>query len=234
MREYHTDSPGKLLQIISQNKSPKLKTQIIDAMTTNETFWFRDMPHYDVLSKKIFTEYARKKKSIRIWSAACSSGQEAYSVSMLMSDYTSTHPGKLNFNQSIIATDISSTIIKDAKNAVYCTVSSSRGMPAKYLEKYFTSQNNHHYLNDEIKKRVQFKELNLTKNYDSLGKFDVIFCRNVLIYFSAEMKIDILNRIEKALSPKGYLFLGSSESLVGYSKKFNMISEYGAVYYQKK
>lgn len=232
MREYKADSPIKLLRMMKTGKSPELSVRIIDAMTTNETFWFRDTPHFDVLNKNIFPELSASK-SCRIWSSACSSGQEAYSLSMALHEY-SHHNKAFKKDPEIVATDISPAVLAEAKKAEYCSIAISRGMPAGFLKKYFEQRDDCHIIKKQISSRVQFKTLNLLKGYESLGRFDIIFCRNVLIYFSSDIKKNILSRMADVLNPGGYLFLGSSESMVGYSDKFSMINEMGAIYYQKK
>ena len=216
-----------------QRGDTQLRGKIIDAMTTNETLWFRDSHPYAILEKELFPEAAQQRnKPVRIWSAACSSGQEPYSMSIIAEEYIKANPGSLARDVEIVATDISKTILEQARQARYDEMSLVRGMSIERRNRYFKQQGDVWELNNEIKRRVRFTELNLMQSFSSLGKFDIIFCRNVLIYFSAELKSDILNRMAKQLQPNGYLVLGSSESITGYTDAFKMVRSGGAVYYQ--
>ena len=216
-----------------QRGDTQLRGRIIDAMTTNETLWFRDSHPYAILEKELFPEAAQQRnKPVRIWSAACSSGQEPYSISIIAEEYIKANPGSLARNVEIVATDISKTILEQARQARYDEMSLVRGMSTERRNRYFKQHGDVWELNNEIKRRVRFTELNLMQSFTSLGKFDIIFCRNVLIYFSADLKSDILNRMAKQLQPNGYLVLGSSESITGYTDAFKMVRSGGAVYYQ--
>lgn len=221
------------LVIRLQGGDSSLRGQIVDAMTTNETLWFRDSHPYTILEKELFPEAAQhRQRPVRIWSAACSSGQEPYSMSMVAQEYAQSHPGSLAKDVEIIATDISKTILEQARQARYDELSLVRGLSAERRQRYFTQHDKLWALNNTIKKRVRFIELNLMQSFVTLGKFDIIFCRNVLIYFSVELKGDILNRMAKQLQPGGYLVLGSSESITGHTDAFKMVRSGGAVYYK--
>ena len=216
-----------------QRGDVKLRGKIVDAMTTNETLWFRDSHPYIILEKELLPMAAKQRnRPVRIWSAACSSGQEPYSISMVAQEFTRANPGVLARDVEIVATDISKTILEQARQARYDEMSLVRGMSTERRQRYFTKQGDVWELNNDIKRRVRFTELNLMQSFVSLGKFDIIFCRNVLIYFSAELKSDILNRMAKQLQPEGHLILGSSESITGYTDAFKMVRSGGAVYYQ--
>jgi chemotaxis protein methyltransferase CheR len=235
MRHYDIATVGDLLNQLSHGRNPNLKTGIIDAMTTNETFWFRDMAHFNLLEKRILPEVSgRSGQRIRIWSAACSSGQEPYNVSMVVDDFRAHNRGRLNGPVEIVATDISKRILDDARRGVYCGLSASRGLTAEQRERYFTSNGDCLEVRPEIKRQVSFRSANLTMGYELLGRFDIIFCRNVLIYFSRTQKQDILNRMARILNPGGYLLLGSTESLSGHSDQFEMVSESGGIVYRLK
>jgi len=232
MRTVNIDSLGELVTQLQRGNS-QLRGKIVDAMTTNETLWFRDSHPYLILEKELFPEAAQhRNRPVRIWSAACSSGQEPYSMSIVTEEYTKANPGSLSRDVEIVATDISKTILEQARQARYDEMSLVRGMSTERRNSYFKKDGDVWEINKEIKKRVRFTELNLMQSFASLGKFDIIFCRNVLIYFSAELKSDILNRMAKQLQPNGYLVLGSSESTTGYTKAFKMVRSGGAVYYQ--
>lgn len=235
MREYGIATVGDLLNQLSSSRNQKLRTSIIDAMTTNETFWFRDMSHFRLLQEMICPEIkSRSGRSIRIWSAACSYGQEPYNLSMVVQDYQRANPGALPGGAEVIATDISSTVLTEAKKGVYCGMSASRGLSLDQQSRYFKSNGDCLEVRPEIRQRVSFRELNLTKGYELLGRFDVIFCRNVLIYFSSEQKRDIIARMARVLNHGGYLFLGSTESLTAHTDRFEMVSKIGGIAYRLK
>lgn len=235
MRDYGINTIGQLLEQLDSNRNPTLRAGIIDAMTTNETFWFRDMSHFRMLQEIVCPEIkARPSHSIRIWSAACSYGQEAYNLSMVVQDYQRANPGALPGGVDVVATDISATVLKEARKGVYCGMSASRGLTLEQQARYFNVNGDCLEVKPEIRKRVSFRELNLTRGYEMMGRFDVIFCRNVLIYFSSEQKRDIINRMAGVLNPGGYLFLGSTESLSAHTDRFEMVSKLGGIAYRLK
>jgi len=231
LNEFKFDSYADLIKQLLSFGHSQLKTRVIDAMTTNETFWFRDVAHFNILKSVIYPEFSNRR--IRIWSAACSSGQEPYTLSMNITDYKASKPGD-RFDAEIVATDISTTILQEARIGKYCGLSASRGVEPAQIDKFFNKVDNCVQVKPEIKARVNFRELNLTQSYSSLGRFDIVFCRNVLIYFSAEMKFDIIQRISQSLNPGGYLFLGSTEAPPGLKDFFTMKSALGGIVYQKK
>jgi len=202
-------------------------------MTTNETFWFRDTAHFRLLGDRILPSLAeRGQERMRVWSAGCSFGQEPYNISMVVEDYQASVPTNTRTKVEIIATDISTRVLAGAKKGIYGSNEVSQGLDPDQRERYFTSRGDQWEVRPEIKRRVSFRELNLTGGYELLGRFDVIFCRNVLIYFSNSQKQDILDRMARILNPGGYLFIGSSESLSSHSDRFEMISESGAFGYR--
>jgi len=215
-----------------------LRQKVIEAMTTNETLWFRDKHPFDILADRILPELAgRGQRSPRIWSAACSTGQEPYSISITVQEFLNTRPGAFNDVQ-IVATDISPSVLEEARAGYYDPMVLSRGLPADIKQRYFQRDNAHWaerwQVRAEIRNRVRFSQANLLASYAPLGRFDVIFCRNVLIYFSSESKTDILTRMAAALNPNGYLFLGASESIAQYSDAFEMVRCQPGVVYRKK
>jgi chemotaxis protein methyltransferase CheR len=233
MRERGLDSLSALLRALRSERPADLRTSVIDAMTTNETFWFRDLPHFRLLDEVILPELAnRPGAGTRIWSAACSSGQEPYSLSMVVQAFETRHPGRLSGGVEIVATDISTRVLAQAKRGEYCGMAVSRGLEAEQRRLYFLAKDDCLEVRPEIRGRVQFRELNLSGSYALLGRFDVIFCRNVLIYFSPVLKADILGRMAQALNPGGYLFLGSTESLSGHTDRFEMITGAGGIAYR--
>ena len=160
----------------------------------------------------------------RIWSAASSYGHEAYSISMLVEEFMLKSPGCFPSGIQIVGTDISSRVIKQATEAEYDRLSISRGLSDERRKKFFTKTNIDTYkLNEKIKSRVRFQYLNLLDSFATLGKFDIIFCRNVLIYFSNENKSIIMDKFAKSLNKDGILFLGASETVTNYSDAFEMV-----------
>ncbi len=235
LKELDVDSVGALIEHMKKNPRSGIRERIIDAMTTNETFWFRDNHPYELLKDLVFPEIAKKKPNqVRIWSAASSSGQEAYSISMIIHEYLQTRPGSLPNKFDIVGTDISPTMLSLARSARYDALALSRGLSPERKQRFFNLVDDCWEIKQEIRSRVRFNELNLMNSYTSLGKFDVVFCRNVLIYFSAESKKDILRRISHTLVPGGYLFLGSTETLASYSDDFDTVRHNGGIVYKLK
>jgi chemotaxis protein methyltransferase CheR len=235
MREYKIDSFHELLQTIQSSRNSKLREVVINAMTTNETLWFRDGYPFEMLAKTIFPELSTKRPmQLKIWSAASSSGQEAYSISMTIQEYLAANPRSLPTNIQIIGTDISSAILAEANAGVYDKLALIRGISEERKKRFFTARGEHWEIRPEVKKGVSFREINLANNFTGLGPFDLVFCRNVLIYFSTELKKDILNRIAKTMNKGGYLFLGGSESPTSYSNAFEMVRTAQGVVYRVK
>lgn len=224
--------------LMSRMKSDaKLRQRIMDAMTTNETSWFRDIYPFDILKEKLLPEFSKKKSSqVRIWSAACSTGQEPYSLSMMAHEYHMGNPGRLPANAvQIIGTDISPRVLDAAKAGIYEGIAVSRGLSQDRQSRFFRDTKDGGWeVSKDIKQRVSFREINLMQNYALMGRFDIIYCRNVLIYFSTELKRDILSRMAKCLNPGGYLVLGGSESISNYSDEFELIRWRNGVIYQIK
>lgn len=231
LRQHGLNNMKELQAELVHGRNLGLRASVVDAMTTNETFWFRDAPHFRLLMSKIFPEATNQR--FRIWSAACSSGQEPYSISMQAHDYRVRNPGSLS-NMEIVATDISSSILGEARKGVYSGLSASRGLDDEQRRRYFSTHPDGYEVKPEIKSRVRFQELNLTRDFSSLGRFDIIFCRNVLIYFPSAVKQDIIKRMGKILRPGGYLFLGSTESMPVSSNDFEMVAEHGGIIYRVK
>lgn len=229
---------GSLKDLVDRLKRPggnALKENVINAMTTNETLWFRDIHPYDILAKRLLPEIAseRKFQKLRIWSAACSTGQEPYSISMVIDEFKRTNPGMLSSGEEILATDISTQVLDQAKRGEYEMLALSRGLSQERLKKYFNSSSDGSWqVQAGIKSRVRFQSLNLLGQYGALGQFDIIFCRNVLIYFSSDVKLEILRKMRRQLRPGGYLLLGASESLSGLSDIYKMIHCRPGIIYQ--
>ena len=232
MREQGIESFSVLMQLI--NRDSKMRHRIMDAMTTNETSWFRDSYPFDILKEQLLPEFASKQaRQVRIWSAASSSGQEAYSLSMIVSEYLQKRLGSLPANAvQILGTDISPTVLEQARSGIYEGVAASRGLSEERKRRFFKQTETGWQVKDDIRKRVSFRELNLMQGYAALGKFDIIYCRNVLIYFSADLKRDILARLARTLNPGGFLVLGGSESISSYSEDFELVRWRNGVIYK--
>ncbi len=198
---------------------PGLIKDIVEAMTTNETSFFRDSRPFDIFRDSIIPsllEIRATQKRFKIWCAAASSGQEPYSLAMVMKE----HAGLTGWNFDITATDISTDILDIAKAGIYSQFEVQRGMPITMLMKYFEQKDEKWHIKDEIKNMVQYKYFNLLDSMASLGKFDIIFCRNVLIYFDKETKAKVLAKMKAQLAPDGYLFLGGAETVIGITNEF--------------
>ncbi|MEW7983248.1 MAG: protein-glutamate O-methyltransferase CheR [Candidatus Sedimenticola endophacoides] len=224
---------GELLQCVAGGGRPGLVTAIIDAMTTNETYWFCDNSHFTLLAEMVLPALREQgRERLRVWSAACSSGQEPYNVSMVAWDYLRRWPGCFPQGVEVLATDISNTMLEEARRGVYRGLSAARGLSSEQRQRYFIPHGDDLEVRPEIRRRVTFRGINLTKSFWSLGRFDVVFCRNVLIYFTAEQKRDIIGRIAAVLNPGGYLFLGSTESLSKFSDQFEVVRQSGGIAYR--
>jgi len=235
LSEYALPSVSELIRQLEGGRVAGLRERIIDAMTTNETLWFRDAQPFEALKQEILPDLAQRTRQVRMWSAACSSGQEPYSISIAVQEYLQGKPGALPGGVQIIATDISPSMLKEAAAGQYDEASLARGLSAERKQRFFSARDAGKWeIKAGIKNRVIFKELNLMKSYAALGKFDVVFCRNVLIYFSGALKVDILTRIAQTLNPHGYLLLGSSEALASQVHAFDMVRCAGGVVYKLK
>ncbi len=234
MRDFGITDLGELMGRMRAQPGGKLRESVIDAMTTNETQWFRDGYPFEVLSRFILPEFAQKRpKQLRIWSAASSSGQEAYSISITLQEFLLTRPGALPPLLQVIGTDISPSMLREANSASYDRMALDRGLAPERM-RWFTQKGDRWEVKPEIRGRVTFRELNLLQSYASLGKFEVVFCRNVLIYFSSAVKRNILERIAQVLNPGGYLFLGGSESPTSYTDAFEIVRTPQGVVYRVK
>lgn len=229
-------SLSELLNKVQRFNERELRTVVIDAMTTNETLWFRDGYPFELLKSKLLPELAAKPGAKKIWSAASSSGQEPFSIAMSVLEYQQSKPGSLPAGVQVTATDISSEMLNQCKQAEYDELALARGLSPERRRLFFEqADNNRMRLVKKVRDLVTFRYLNLLESYALLGRFDIIFCRNVLIYFSADVKSKILNQFANSLNPGGYLMLGASESLTGLSDKFEMVRcNPGIIYKVKK
>ena len=210
--------------------STALVTQVVEAMTTNETFFFRDkvpFDHFrDAIMKEILQERAGRK-SVRIWCAAGSTGQEPYSLAMCLKEIGAALAG---WRVEILATDLSQEVLEKSKAGIYSQFEVQRGLPIQMLVKYFKQNGELWQINPDIRGMVQHRQLNLLQDFSQLGKFDVIFCRNVLIYFDQETKTNIFGRLARALEPDGFLVLGAAETVVGLTEDFKPFADRRGLY----
>ncbi len=234
LKPHQCHTLAELLHKVQLSDNQKLMQQVIDAMTTNETNWFRDVYPFEILVKKILPNLSAGKRA-RIWCAACSSGQEPYSIKMAVAE-SRVQMGGYQGRVDIIATDLSERILEQAKKAEFDQLALVRGLSDQRKKQFFetTATEGVLRLRPELKQGIQFRQLNLKDSFQNIGQFDVIFCRNVLIYFSSELKKDILTRLAKTLKPGGFLFLGASETAVGFSKDFEMVRCHPGIVYRLK
>jgi chemotaxis protein methyltransferase CheR len=222
-----------------QDRTNVLRDKIIEAITTNETFWFRDLHPFGILSEVLFNQYAEEIKSgkrskIKVWCSACSTGQEPYSIAMTFLEFLRKNPSLSTEHIEILATDISSTVLYLGKLGRYNSLAISRGLSDEFRRRYFNKSEKVWTIKDKVKNMVRFQKFNLQDDFSHLGKQDIVFCRNILIYFSSEFKQNILKRIARQLSPDGYLFLGASESIIMYTGDYEMIRHAVGLYYRIK
>jgi chemotaxis protein methyltransferase CheR len=222
----------QLIGVLRKGTDPRLESAVTEAMTTNETLFYRDKQPFEELRKTILPalmEERRDSKSIRIWCAAASTGQEPYTINMVLREH---FPELYNWNVEIVATDIDTAVLNRAQAGVYSQFEVQRGLPVQMLMKNFEQCESGWKVNDNIKEGIQWRQLNLLNNFSILGKFDVIFCRNVLIYFQNETKKDILDRLAERTQRDGYLFLGAAETVLGISEAYTRFKECKAAVYR--
>src|SRR6202040_33523 len=200
--------------------SDALTTEVAEAMTTNETFFFRDKLPFDHLRETVLPELLQaraNRRSLRIWCAASSSGQEPYSIAMCLKEFASVLAG---WRIEILATDLSQGVLEKSKTGIFSQFEVQRGLPIQMLVKHFTQIGDMWQLNPDIRAMVQHRQLNLLHDFGHLGTFDVIFCRNVLIYFDQDTKTGIFERLAKVVEPDGFMVLGAADAGVGFSDSF--------------
>ena len=210
--------------------STALVTQVVEAMTTNETFFFRDKVPFDHFRDAIMKEILQARvgrKSVRIWCAAGSTGQEPYSLAMCLKEMGAALAG---WRIEILATDLSQEVLEKSKAGIYSQFEVQRGLPIQLLVKYFKQNGELWQINPDIRGMVQHRQLNLLQDFAQLGKFDVIFCRNVLIYFDQETKTNIFGRLARTLEPDGFLVLGAAETVVGLTEDFKPFADRRGLY----
>ena len=236
--KYACGSYSELLRKSKMDPKKEIENHIIDAISTNETYFFRDKSPFQLLQHKIFPDLIDKrsqksfgKPTIRLWSAANSTGQEIYSIAMTLLEMGVTPK---DYNIKLFGTDISDAAIAQASYGLYNKFEVARGLDPSRLNKYFAPHGDKYKIKDELRAMAQFKKMNLMRPFMGVGKFDIVLCRNVMIYFTSEDRRKIYANIAKVLEPDGYLLIGSTESLVNDTDLFASSKYLNSVFYQFK
>jgi chemotaxis protein methyltransferase CheR len=230
LRDHKLAGLPELVGLLRQPGTTAVKDAVIDAMTTNETSFFRDLHPFETLRKSIIPALIERRKearSLRIWSAACSTGQEPYSIAMILKDHFPILGG---WNVEIVGTDISPTVLARAREGIYSTFEIQRGMPIHTLVRHFDQVQDQWRAKSELRRMVTFKQVNLLQDFSSLGLFDIVMCRNVLIYFDLSTKGTILSAMARRIPADGSLVMGGAESMFGISDVFAPVSGLKGVY----
>jgi chemotaxis protein methyltransferase CheR len=215
LREHNLAGLPGLADHLRQPGPSAVKSKVVDAMTTNETSFFRDNHPFDTMRQMVIPGLIERRaatRCLRIWSAACSTGQEPYSLAMMMKD---GFPILAGWKVEIIATDLSPTVLDRAREGLYSTFEVQRGLPIQMLIRHFDQEEPYWRIKRETRQTVSFRPLNLLEDFSSLGQFDIVLCRNVLIYFDQPTKTRILNQVTRRIAPDGALLLGGAESVFG-------------------
>ncbi len=229
-RKWDLDGFEALISAMRAKQDEGMIVDVTEAMTTNESFFFRDNRPFDQFKDMVLPhllEARKTTKKLRIWSAAASSGQEPYTIAMILKEEAAKLAG---WSIDILATDLSKEILSKAEEGLYSQFEVQRGLPITLLMKYFTQDGEKWRINEDVKKMVSYRPFNLLDSPAALGTFDVIFCRNVLIYFDQQTKGQVLDRMAKIMPGDGYLYLGGAETVLGISDSFEVIPGQRGVY----
>jgi chemotaxis protein methyltransferase CheR len=229
-RKWGMNGLDALTQGLRAGRDTELLRDVSDAMMTNESLFFRDIKPFEQLKQVVLPKLQQtraQKKVIRIWSAACSTGQEPYTLAMILSEDVAKYG---DWKIEIVATDISKEALDRAKAGTYTQFEVQRGLPINMLVKYFKQNGDKWQIDQKLRNMIQFREFNLLQDPGTLGQFDVVFCRNVLIYFDQSTKSGVLDRIAKLLAADGVLYLGGAETVLGVSDKFAPLPGQRGVY----
>lgn len=214
------DDVAELVNSLRKTDDQSLANLVAEAVTVNETSFFRDAHLFDALKTTIIPELVQRLSDvqrIRIWSAACSCGQEPFTIAMILRDH---FPELIDWNVEIIATDISDEMISKSETGEYSQLEVNRGLPAHKLVRFFEQKGPTWRVKEELKELIEFRKLNLKNDWPPFGQFDLVFVRNVLIYFNQNTKSEILNRVRRVMRPDSYLFIGSAETTIGLGVPF--------------
>ncbi len=234
LTEFGCQTLSDLVNLVRQGNNPRVSTAFIDAVTTRETLFFRDQGPFEALKHKCLPEILDAKaktpyaQRLRIWSAACSSGQEPYSLGIILHELLDDLAG---WDIQILATDISPAALKSAKTGIYSEFEMSRGVPQNLRDKYFTRVGDGWQVIDSVRKLVSFEHRNLLEPLANMGPFDVVFCRNVAIYFEADVRADLFERVSGVMAPHGALFVGGSENLAALGEKWKPLYHCRGIFY---
>jgi len=223
VRQRRMNNLEELAAAVRKGGDESLVTEVVEVMTTNESFFFRDNRPFDQFRDVVLPsllESRASSKRVRIWSAACSSGQEPYSLAMILKEMSAKLAG---WKFEIVATDISNDILSKAKAGVYSQFEVQRGLPIQLLVKYFKQTEDGWEIDAGLRSSIQFRYFNLLESMATLGTFDVVFCRNVLIYFDQATKADVLKRIRAQMPKDGFLYLGGAETVLGITDQFRLV-----------
>ena len=229
-RKRNMKTLDELASAVRMSHEEALMSEITEAMTTNESSFFRDQKPFDYLRQLILPkmmESRASRKVIRIWSAASSSGQEAYSIAMLLCELGAKIA---DWRIEIFGTDLSAEMVERSRTGIYTQFEVQRGLPITMLVKYFKQVGDKWQINEKIRQMVTFKEMNLLENFGAIGSFDVVFCRNVLIYFDQPTKKIVLDAIAKVMPNDGILILGGAETVIGICDAFKPMEEQRGLY----
>lgn len=217
---------------LQARRNPIALRAVVEALTTNETSWFRDADPFTTLRTTVFPALAQRRptRQLRVWSAACSSGQEAYSISMVAAET----PQLTGWRLEVIGTDLSEEMVRRASTGEYSQLEVNRGLPATSLVRHFERAGTGWRIHPSLREGVSFRTANLTRPFPAMGRFDVVFLRNVLIYFDVETKRDILRRVREVMAPDGYLFLGAAEMTMGVDDTWDRIPAGRSSVYQSR
>ena len=231
---------SELLYKIKGDMTRRLERKLIDQITTGETLFFRDQAPFELLAHKILPDLIDKRTAaqrgrgpipIRIWSAACSNGQEVYSIAMILKELAGSSMDR--FQIRILGTDISDQAVATASRGLYNRVEIERGLPADKLRRYFTPERDGAYkISDELRAMATFRTLNLMNDFNSVGRFDIVLCRNVAIYFNDADRTSFFNRLGRVMEPDGYLLIGATESITGLCPQYVSHRYLRSVFYQ--
>jgi chemotaxis protein methyltransferase CheR len=221
-----------LVAAVRAGRDAALCVEVVEAMTTNESFFFRDIKPFETLREVVLPRVVAARKAegaqrLRIWSAACSSGQEPYTIAMLLKENPALLQG---LAVEIVATDLSQEILDKAKAGTYSQFEAQRGLPIQLLLKYFAQVGEHWQIAAALRAMISFHQANLLQDLSRFGRFDIVFCRNVLIYFDGPTKTDVLNRIRRMMPKDGILYLGGAESVLGITEAFTTLPGERGVY----
>jgi chemotaxis protein methyltransferase CheR len=232
VRELKLDSIGDLVVLLRAPLSNGLQQQVVEAMVTTETTFFRDLHPFETLRKSVIPELVRKRQNERclnIWCAACSTGQEPYSLALLLREH---FPELVSWKVKILATDLSRDVLARAREGRYSQIEVNRGLPAALLVKHFRQHGTSWQLHDDMRRMVDFQELNLVRAWPPLPRMDLVFLRNVMIYFSVDTKKTILGRMKNVLQPDGYLLLGGAETTFNLNDSYQRLEQFKGGFYQ--